>query len=173
MPTIWSIGHSNHSFDHLRGLLEGAAIATVADVRSIPFSRWHPQFNRDRLRDALGAAGIGYVLLGEELGGRPLEPTLYDGAGQVRYDLVAATDRFRAGVERLVQLAGTARVAMMCSEEDPTRCHRRRLVMPALAERGAGTVHLRGDGSQMTEADLAASGPGRRPRRPQLFPTGD
>ena len=70
------------------------------------------------------------------------------------YDLVRETERFKAGRERLLTGAGSYRVAIMCSEEDPVRCHRRLLVTPALVEAGVEVRHIRGDGTVVAEAEL-------------------
>jgi hypothetical protein len=104
----------------------------------------------------MGEAGVGYVFLGGELGGRPREPDLYDDEGHVLYGEVAATDRFRAGLRRLLEQAARHRVAMLCAEEDPTGCHRRLLVGRVLGDQGVAVTHIRGDGSTVAESDLAA-----------------
>jgi uncharacterized protein (DUF488 family) len=153
---VFTIGHSNHDAEQFVHLLRDAGIEVVADVRSQPFSRFNPHFNQGALQAALRAAEIRYAFLGDTLGGRPVEPDLYDAAGHVRYDVVAQSERFQAGVERLVEASTAARVAVMCSEEDPSRCHRRLLITPALAAREIAVVHLRGDGTAVTEAEIAA-----------------
>ena len=116
---IYTIGHSNHQSDHVVTLLEEHAIEAVVDVRSSPWSRFAPQFNRETLERTLSRRHIGYVFLGAELGGRPEGDDFYDGDGHVLYSEVAETDFFRTGVDQLVQLGRRHRVAMMCSEEDP------------------------------------------------------
>lgn len=80
---IWSVGHSNHDMSRFLELVRGAGVEVVADVRSQPFSRFNPQFSRHELWAALRRAGLDYVFLGEELGGRPLEEELYDADGRV------------------------------------------------------------------------------------------
>jgi uncharacterized protein (DUF488 family) len=152
--TIWTLGHSTHELPVLLDLLRGPGIGVVADIRSQPFSRWNPQFNRERLRAALADAGLRYVFLGAELGGRPPEAEFYDGAGQVLYGAVARTERFNSGLERLLDGAGEYRVAMLCSEENPARCHRRLLVGRVFVGRGVEIVHIRGDGSVVTDQQL-------------------
>jgi len=153
---IFTSGHSNHSADDLVRLVRDAGVEVIADVRSQPFSRFNPQFNQGALQAALRAADLQYVFLGDALGGRPVEPDLYDSGGHVRYDVVAKTERFQAGLERLLAGRDASRVAVMCSEEDPARCHRRLLVTRVLTEQGIPVVHLRGDGTSVTEAELAA-----------------
>ncbi len=120
---VWTVGHSNHSAGELIGLLAAAGIEVVVDIRSQPFSRRQSQFNREPLRRALDAAGLGYLFLGDQLGGRPPEPELTDERGRVDYGAVAGLARFRQGIDRLRAGAGRFRVAVLCSEEDPARCH--------------------------------------------------
>src|ERR1700761_40639 len=161
---VWTIGHSTHPVDTLVELLGGHGIEALADVRSAPYSRHNPQFRKGKLRGSVEQAGLRYVWLGAELGGRPPEPEFYDAKGHARYDLVAETERFQTGLERLLAEADAYRVAIMCSEEDPARCHRRLLVTRALVARGVEVRHIRGDGSMVTEAELsdaAAADPGQ------------
>jgi uncharacterized protein (DUF488 family) len=153
---VWTVGHSTHPVDVLVELLRGQRIEALADVRSAPYSRHNPQFRKEKLRGSVEQAGLRYVWLGAELGGRPPEPKFYDVKGHARYDLVAETERFQTGLERLLTGAATYRVAIMCSEEDPARCHRRLLVTRALVARDVEVRHLRGDGSVLTEAELSS-----------------
>lgn len=157
MRPVWSIGHSVHEMPKFLGLLEGAGIEVVADVRSQPFSRFNSHFNREALRRALRDAGIQYVFLGAELGGRPPEADLYDADGHVLYGEIAETSRFHDGLERLLEGADRFRVAMMCSEEDPTHCHRRLLITRVLVQQAVPVAHLRGDGTVMSEAEIVGS----------------
>lgn len=156
-PPLYSVGHSNHTADHLLDLLARHGVEVVADLRSSPRSAFAPQFDRPALERALGERGIGSVWLGASLGGRPDDAGLYDADGHVRYDLVARSAAFRAGLGRLLDGASRFTVAMLCAEEDPTACHRRLLVTRVLESEGTATVaHLRGDGRVQTEADLPA-----------------
>lgn len=152
---IYSIGHSNHDFSEFLALLRAHAVETVADVRSSPWSRFASQFNREVLERSLQAAGVRYVFLGEALGGRPEGDTFYDADGHVLYGALAETPWFQAGVESLEEEARRSRLAMMCSEEDPTGCHRRLLVTRVLCERGVRVDHIRGTGRVVSEDELA------------------
>lgn len=152
--TIWTVGHSRHELPALLDVLRGPGIEVVADIRSQPFSRYNPQFNRERFGAALPEAGLSYLFLGAELGGRPPEPEFYDSDGHVHYGALARTERFTAGLHRLLAESGRHRVAMLCSEEDPRRCHRRLLVTRVLTARGIPVRHIRGDGSVVREEDL-------------------
>jgi uncharacterized protein (DUF488 family) len=156
-PTVFTIGHSNHSSERFLALLRGAGITAVADVRSIPRSRRWPQFSRARLEPWLAEAGIAYVFLGAELGGRPDDPALLREA-RPDYDLMAATPSFRAGLGRVLDGAARYRIALMCAEREPLDCHRFLLVSRHLHERGVGLRHILADGSiephEITEVRL-------------------
>jgi uncharacterized protein (DUF488 family) len=159
---LYTIGHSNHDQDRFMALLQQHGIEVLADVRSAPWSKYTPHFNRAELEAALPAAGIRYLFLGESLGGRPEGNDLYDEAGHVLYNRVALTDFFRGGVDRLKKGIQSFRVAIMCSEEDPTVCHRFLLVTRVIADEGIEVRHIRGDGSVESEAAVRAiSGDGR------------
>lgn len=166
MRSIWTIGHSTHDPAKFLKLLHDAGVEAVADVRSQPFSRFNSQFNRETLRGALREAAIQYVFLGNELGGRPPEPELYDAAGHVLYGAVAETSRFREGLDRLIEGASDFRVVIMCSEEDPTNCHRRLLITRVLVDKDVSVRHLRGDGTEVSEVCLAGV---LEPVQPPLF----
>jgi uncharacterized protein (DUF488 family) len=152
---VWTVGHSNRPAGELIAVLRAERIEVLADVRSQPYSRHNPQFRRENLKRVLEQAGLRYVYLGAELGGRPPEPEFHDAGGHVRYDLVRESERFRRGLERLLTGAAGYRVAIMCSEEDPVRCHRRLLITPALVQAGVEVRHLRGDGRVVAESELA------------------
>ena len=150
---LWTIGHSNHSGERFIALLRSFRIDMVVDVRSQPYARYAFHFSQGPLRQLLTEAGLQYVFLGRELGGRPDEPELYDSEGRVLYGHLAEAPRFRDGLSRLLEGASQWRVAMMCSEEDPTDCHRRLLITRALhLDNNVTTVHhIRGDGSEVEE----------------------
>ena len=166
--SVWTIGHSNHTVEKLIELLQQHRIDVVADVRTNPYSAYNTQFNKEELQLSLAEAGIRYVFLGAELGGRPADDAMYDVDGRVRYDLVSASSTYLDGIERLVRGAERYRVALLCGEEDPISCHRRRLVGRTLVQRGMLLEHIRGDGSISTEADLEAREATEFPERFQL-----
>ena len=142
---ILTIGHSNHSLERFLALLAKHRVTAVADVRSAPYSRFRPHFNRDALAAALMAQGIGYAFLGRELGGRPADPDCYQD-GRVDYERVARTSGFRDGVARIIGRAARDRTALMCAEKEPLDCHRTLLVARALDDAGVAVVHILADG---------------------------
>ncbi|MFM9842409.1 MAG: DUF488 family protein [Dongiaceae bacterium] len=146
MTTVYTIGHSNHPRERFAALLRGAEITALADVRSTPFSRRHPQFSKPVLAAALRQEGIAYAYLGEELGGMRKDPALLRG-GAPDYDKIAATESFQHGLDRVIDGAGRHRIALMCAEREPLDCHRFLLVSRHLALRGTRINHILGDGS--------------------------
>ena len=152
--TVHTIGHSKHPIEVFIGLLRRHGVATLVDVRSRPHSRWAPQFKKSALESSLAAAGIEYVFLGQDLGGRPDGAEYYDPEGHVDYRRLASSPRFRAGVDRLAGIARQSATAIMCAEEDPNQCHRRLLIAPVLRRRDVTVLHIRGDGRVQSEDDL-------------------
>ncbi len=148
---VYTVGHSNHPIEKFLSLLTDHAITAVADVRSQPFSRRFPQFNKQRLAASLGEHGIAYVFLGQELGARSEDESCYED-GQVQYRRLAATSLFKQGLDRVLTGAEKFRVALMCAEKEPLDCHRTLLVGRALEERGTSIAHILADGSLETQA---------------------
>jgi uncharacterized protein (DUF488 family) len=141
-----TIGHSNLAADHFIALLKDAGVTAVADVRSLPFSRWCPWFSGKALAERLASEGIAHIALGDALGGRPRDPQLYrDGVAD--YEAMAARAEFAAGLERVVDEIARHRVCLLCAEREPLDCHRCLLVGRALAERGLALGHIRADGT--------------------------
>jgi len=149
--TVFTIGHSVHPIADFLQLLKTHKIKAVADVRSSPYSKFIPQYNRKVLQKSLADEGIDYVFLGDELGARRSESECYID-GQVIYDLVAQTPAFEEGVQRIVQGASKMRIAMMCAEKDPLTCHRAILVSRHVKVKVGQILHILEDGSIETHA---------------------
>lgn len=157
MTTVYTLGHSRHPAERFAELMGGHQLERLADVRSHPSSKWSPQFAKAPLSAQLRASGIDYVFLGRELGGRPDGAQFYTPDGQLDVVRRARAADFLAGIERLIELARERRTVILCAEEDPSHCHRRRLVTPALQRAGVTVLHIRGDGR--LEPDAGASSP--------------
>lgn len=142
---IFTIGHSIHRLEQFIELLQKAGITAIADVRSLPYSRFNPQFNREALERMLKEQGIAYVFLGRELGARSDDPSCYE-KGRVRYDRLARTEIFQDGLQRVRKGAQSHRVALMCAEKEPLECHRTLLVSRALEAQGVSVSHILADG---------------------------
>lgn len=152
---VYTIGHSNHTSERFLELLLQHRVSAVADVRSHPFSRLHPQFNRDSLQTTLRFAGIAYVFLGRELGARSDDSDCYVD-GKVQFDRLGRTQLFQEGLSRIIKGSETERIAMMCAEKDPLTCHRTILVARHLADLQIEVRHILADGC-IEEHDAALS----------------
>jgi len=160
--TIYTIGHSVHPLRKFLELLGTHGIALIIDTRGQPYSRWNPQFNRERFAAALEARGISYLWLGDALAGRPQDKNLYGADGKPDWARVIAAPEFARGLDRVMAEA-VRPLVILCAEEEPRRCHRRFLLTPPLLERGASVLHIRGDGHIESEEAIRA-----RDCRPQL-----
>ncbi len=151
---IFTVGHSNHTWDDFAHLLRQHGIDTLVDVRSNPVSRFAPFANVPALPRLLEGEGMRYTFMGDSLGGKPSDRSCYDDAGKPDYDEIRSRDFFKGGITALAALANDSRVALMCAEEDPGKCHRRLLIGPSLAEIGVPLSHIRSDGSLQGTEDL-------------------
>jgi uncharacterized protein (DUF488 family) len=172
---LFSIGHSNLAAERFTAMLRAAGADTVADVRSVPASRFCPWFSAKNLAPLLANNGLAYLGFGDALGGRPRDPSLYCD-GIVDYEAMARTPGFKAGLDRLIAEVGRHRLCLMCSERDPLDCHRCLLVARALAARGLTIGHVLHDGTiephaatdqrllrlENAEGDLFAAGQNER-----------
>lgn len=150
-----SIGHSTHPIEAFLDLLRKHRVQVVVDVRTSPFSRFNPQFDRQHLQRELRESGIRYLFMGTELGGKPAGEQFYDPDGCVLYGRLAKSPSFTDGLGRLIEGATRFRVAMMCSEEDPSGCHRFLLITRVLLDRGVDVTHIRGDGAIKRTEELS------------------
>lgn len=154
-PQVLTVGHSNHSIERFIGLLTLNGVTAVADVRSHPYSRFSPSFNRDPLASALKQQRVAYVFLGRELGARSEDRTCYEN-GRVQYRRLAATPLFKAGMQRVIDGAQAHRVALLCAEREPLDCHRALLVSRELEGVGVQVAHVHADGSVESHAAAMA-----------------
>jgi len=163
--TVYTIGHSNLPVNKLIQLLISENIKILVDVRSSPFSKYNPQFNQEQLRRAVQKAGLEYFYAGESMGGRPDDPTCYkngqipDGRANylhlVNYQKVMKTESFKEGISHLLELAKADRVVVMCSEEDPKKCHRHHLIGKYLVKQGIEVLHIRAEGDPVSDQTLS------------------
>lgn len=149
---FYTVGHSTRSIDEFVGLLSGAGMSLVADVRTIPRSRTNPQFNQDTLPQSLARHGIDYEHI-TELGGRrgkqrgvdPAENAFWTNQSFHNYADYATTDAFRTGLARLSALGHQQCCAVMCAEAVWWRCHRR-IIADYLITAGDRVLHILGPG---------------------------
>ena len=151
-PTIWTIGHWTHPIGEFVKLLHGPGIELVADVRAQPGSRRSPQFDSDDLQRSLRDADIDYLRVPALAGRRrrqDVDPGInaaWQNASFKNYADYTLTTGYRDGIEQLADLARDRRVAVMCGEPVPWRCHRL-IIANTLTAQEWTVLHLMPDGS--------------------------
>lgn len=150
-----TVGHSNQSIEEFFQLLESQRIDCILDVRSMPYSKYTPQFNEEFLKTWLKTHGVLYVPFGKHFGARRsdcLKETEFIKKGvkeikpQVNFELGVTTPDFLCGVERLNKaLDQNRRVSLMCSEADPLGCHRFSFISRYFYELGWDVQHIARD----------------------------
>lgn len=148
---VLTIGHSTHTLEAFLALLKRHEVSELGDVRSTPYSRFNPHFNRESLARSLAASGLEYAYFGEELGGRSDDPSCFEN-GRIRYERLRETQSFQQGLTHLIHDAAGGCVVLMCAEKEPLECHRTLLLAPALQARGVAVEHILADGQLETHA---------------------
>ena len=181
MTTLYTIGHSNHEISKFINLLKNHNIKQLVDVRSAPYSRYNPHFNREKLRSELSLHGIEYFYAGQYLGGRPADPSCYkhqsiprevkDYLHEVDYPEIMKKPFFLQGIQQLITLADQTPTAIMCSEENPAKCHRHHLIAEYfLANHPDYSIfHIRGNGDAEDARSIDVSGKNETEEQPPLF----
>lgn len=137
---LYTIGHSNHQLIDFRNLLLKYGIDCIVDVRSIPASKYSPQFNKETLQGFLRSYNMDYLFFGYELGARRNDS--FNELGYVDFELTVQTALFQEGVHKLTPLLEKKNIALMCSEADPLECHRFSLVGRYYHEEGLDVNHI-------------------------------
>jgi hypothetical protein len=151
----FTVGHSNHSWACFINLLKAHKINLLGDIRSSPYSKFTPQFNKENLDAELKKEGILYVYFGNKLGGRYSDPALLHPNGVVNYNKVADQEGFQAGIRAVIDsIKEGFRIALMCAEKYPLDCHRFLLVSRALSNKGVRVKHILESGEIALNEDL-------------------
>ena len=145
ITTVWTVGHSTRSGEEFAQILLAQGVQVLVDVRSFPGSRRYPQFNRAALAESLQQVGIEYKheprLGGRRTPRKDSHNTAWKNASFRAYADHMESEEFRNGVKDLLELAKTARVAVMCAEALWWRCHRR-LISDYLKTEGHAVIHI-------------------------------
>ena len=153
MDTVYTVGHGLLPIETLVENLRSHDVTVVVDVRSQPFSRRAPQFNKDSLRASLEAAGIGYAWMGHALGGRPPDE-LRTSTGAPDYERMAQEPATATALGKVAEASTRRRIALLCSESRPEGCHRSRMLEPQLGQRGVVVEHILPDGTLVVHPRL-------------------
>lgn len=151
---LYTIGHSNLNFDQFFRLLDEHGIQCVIDVRSQPYSRYVPHFNREGFRAEVERRGLTYEYKGDTLGGRPQAVDANGPTEAPDYEAMAKCPSLLETLEELVGRASETRFALVCSEGDPSQCHRTKLLGRVIESQfRAQVVHITADGT-VTQSEL-------------------
>jgi uncharacterized protein (DUF488 family) len=142
---LFTIGYSPHLPESFLHILRKYKITAVADVRSLPYSQFKSEFNKEKIAEFLKRNGIAYVFLGDVCGARVEDPSCCVN-GKVDFTLVSENPRFKEGLKRIISGMEKYRVALMCAEKDPITCHRAILICRNLASRGITIKHILSNG---------------------------
>jgi uncharacterized protein (DUF488 family) len=151
---LFTIGHSNRRMEDFVNLLKGFNINCVVDVRSMPYSKFAEQFNRENIKLALKKEGIKYIFMGEELGARRMESCLMTN-GIVDFEKVIKDEKFLKGIQRVINgIKKGYKIVLMCTEKVPIDCHRAILVSRKFNDMGEKVVHIMADGKQKSHTEI-------------------
>lgn len=151
---IYTIGHGGRTMDEIVRQMRNKGIQFVIDVRSVPYSKYQPEFARKPLAQALRNAGLKYGFMGHQLGGRPDDESCYDN-GHVNYEKVRTMPFFKEGIARLrTACERKFIVCLLCAEANPAQCHRSGMIGEALVKKGIEVEHLLKDGNCRSQGEV-------------------
>ncbi len=153
---IFTIGHGGRTAEELLELLQRENIEYVIDVRSRPYSRFQPEFCKGPLQGFLRRNKVGYVFMGDDLGGHPDDPSCYFDDGRVDYDACQTKAFFLRGIDRLLEARRQGlRICLLCSEGKPWECHRSKLIGQFLFDKkGVEISHFLPNGEIRLQKDV-------------------
>lgn len=155
MGKIFTFGYGSSTPGAIIDRLHAAEVQYLIDVRSSPYSRYKPEFSRDKFSKTLSDSGISYVFMGDQLGGRPADERCYTN-GKVDYEKTKRTEFFRKGLERLSKARSLFTVCLFCSEAQPSDCHRCKLIGVELDEREISVTHILPSGMYQSQTEVIA-----------------
>jgi uncharacterized protein (DUF488 family) len=152
---IYTIGHGTRTIEEFIALLKQHDIQYLIDVRSIPYSKYNPQYIARKLADKLLENNITYIFMGDALGGRPANSKYYDEKGKVNYDLLAESEAFKNGIKRIeTAYEKNIKIALMCSESKPSECHRSKLIGKVLNALNVEVLHIDEHGMLQSQGEF-------------------
>ncbi len=147
---IFTIGHSNHDISKFISLLKDSEIDVLVDVRSRPYSKYVPHFNKKTIETPLKGEAILYLYMGDRLGGLSSSESV---GSPLKYHEVSKNEVFISAIDDLMKIAEKKRVAIMCAEKDPNRCHRKHLISRELKKRKVEVIHILSDSTKVRDED--------------------
>lgn len=152
---IYSIGYGNRKIEDFAKILQEYDIQYLIDVRSMPYSKFNPDFNQNELKLFLKNKGITYGFFGDTLGGRPDCACCYDSEGKVDYEKVKKQGFFKEGLSRVkAAYEKELKIVLMCSESKPEECHRTKLIGEELIREEIKLGHIDENGKLKSQIDI-------------------
>ena len=146
MSDLYTIGYSVLNVDDFIAYLHKYKITALCDVRSVPYSQYKSEFNREPFKKILAEHSIAYVFLGDLCGARIEDPECYIN-GRASFPDIEKSEMYQAGLKRIEQGLAGYNLVLMCAEKDPIACHRTILICRSLKKRGIKIKHILSDGS--------------------------
>lgn len=151
---IYTIGYGNRSAEEIIQLLQRYHIQYLVDIRSQPYSRFHPDFSKAALEAKMKQHDLRYLFMGDKLGGRPQDADCYIN-GKVDYAVLREKSFYQQGIQRISMAREKgARMALLCSEQKPQECHRSKLIGTTLREKGIEVAHIDETGETKTQDEV-------------------
>lgn len=152
---VLSIGHSQHKPEYFIKMLKHHNVNYVLDVRSVPYSQFASDYNRENIKELLSKYNINYSYMGDFFGARPTDRSLYSKDGYLDFKKVRHSVPFIKGYNNVLKgIKQGNRIAFMCTEKDPIDCHRAIMVTKAFSDSGVRVEHILPDNSIQTQKDL-------------------
>jgi len=143
LKDLYTIGHSVYDIDKFVLLLKSNNIDTIVDVRSNPYSKYVPQYNKNILASYLQKVKINYLFMGDLLGAKYNDSSLLLDNGRVDFEKIQQTSRFKKGITRVQEgVAKGYRISLMCAEQEAFDCHRFGLISEFLNKIGINIKHI-------------------------------
>ncbi|MBC2579542.1 DUF488 family protein [Clostridium sp. DJ247] len=155
MKEIYTVGHSSHDNIYFLELLKKYNINCIIDIRSVPFSKYVPHFNKNVIKKFLNINGIYCIYMAEEFGAIRTNIDLFHPNGYLDFNKVKELKSFSEGLERLKDgIKKGYKICIMCTEKDPIDCHRSIMIAPELIKNNYSVIHIMPDGSTQTQQQL-------------------
>lgn len=152
---FYTIGYAHHTQESFLNLLKKYHVQYVIDVRTMAYSKFHPQFNKEPLKYFLNSNGIGYKQMDDAFGIVRPHSQLLNSEGYLDFKKVAKLSQFEAGIDQMIRGINQGYcIAFMCAEKAPSDCHRSTLVARTLMERGYKVWHILWDGTLQSQEAL-------------------
>ena len=152
--TIFTIGYAGFRVDEFVDALNYHNVSAVIDVRSVPFSRYHPEYDAPVISKTLETRNICYRHFPREFGANQQDKSFYHPNGYMDFEKFAKSEQFKDGVNKILDAMNDYVIALMCAEKDPITCHRAILAARAFHKLGINVIHIMPYCEEITHQEL-------------------